>query len=71
MSPVDWREVPKLMPGIQSVGREAIHGIIILSEDDASAWVWLPGRKDGLPADTVAVIGSPLAVFERGASDEQ
>lgn len=67
MSPVDRREIPKLMPGFQSVGREAIHGIIILSDDEASAWVWLPGRKDGIGAETVAVIGSPLNVFERGS----
>jgi hypothetical protein len=69
MSRVDRREIPRLMPGVQSVGRDAIHGIIILSEDEASAWVWLSGRKDGIPAETVAVIGSPLNVLERGSSD--
>jgi hypothetical protein len=67
MSPVDRREIPRLMPGFQSVGRNAIHGIIILAEDAASAWVWVPGRKEGIAAETVAVIGTPLAVLERGA----
>ena len=33
MSPVDSSEIPKLIPGFQSVGREAVHGIIILSLD--------------------------------------
>ena len=33
MSGVDARETPKMMPGFQSVGREAAHGIIILSLD--------------------------------------
>jgi hypothetical protein len=64
MSPIDRREIPKLMPGFQSVGREAIHGIIILSADHGSGWVWLPGRKDGIAADAIAIIGNPLAVFE-------
>jgi hypothetical protein len=67
MSPVDRREIPKLMPGFQSVGREAVHGIIILSRDHGSGWVWLPGRKEPVAAGTVSVIGKPLGVFAKGA----
>ena len=67
MSPVDRREIPKLMPGFQSVGREAVHGIIILSLDHGAAWVWLPGRKEPVAAGTISVIGKPLGVFEKGA----
>jgi len=68
MSPVDSREIPKLIPGFQSVGREAAHGIIILSLDHGSGWVWVPGRKEAIAARTVSVIGAPLGVFERRAS---
>ena len=39
-------KLPKMMPGFQSVGREAAHGMIILSLDHGSGWVWLPGRKE-------------------------
>lgn len=67
MSGVDSREIPKLMPGFQSVGREAAHGIIILSLDHGAGWVWLPGRKEPVAAGTVSVIGKPLGVFEKGA----
>lgn len=66
MSGVDARETPKMMPGFQSVGREAAHGIIILSLDHGAGWVWLPGRKDPIAADTISVIGKPLGVFEKG-----
>jgi hypothetical protein len=67
MSPVDRRELPKLMPGFQSVGREAVHGIIILSRDHGTGWVWLPGRKEPVAAGAISVIGKPLGIFEKGA----
>jgi hypothetical protein len=67
MSLVDRRELPRLMPGFQSVGCEALHGIIILSNDHGSGWVWLPGRKEPVAAETVSVIGKPLGVFAKEA----
>jgi hypothetical protein len=65
MSPVDSRDSTKLMPGFQSVGREAAHGIIILSLDHGSGWVWLPASRELMAADSISVIGSPLGVFKR------
>jgi len=66
MSGVDRRELPRLMPGFQAVGRDAAHGIIILSLDHGAGWVWLPGSKEPVAASTVSVIGKPLRVFEKG-----
>lgn len=66
MSGTDRREIPKLIPGFQSVGREAAHGIIILSADHGSGWVWLRGSAEPVHADCVSVIGTPVGVFERG-----
>lgn len=65
MSGVDSREIPPLIPGFQSVGREAAHGIIILSLDHGSAWVWLPGNEASLQAASMAVIGAPIGVFNQ------
>lgn len=65
MSRIDSRDIPKLMPGFQSVSSEAAHGIIILSLNHGSGWVWLPGRKEHIPADTMSVIGAPVGIFER------
>jgi hypothetical protein len=65
MSGTDRREIPKLIPGFQSVGREAAHGIIILSADHGSGWVWLRGSAEPVHADCVNVIGTPVGVFER------
>lgn len=66
MSGTDRREVPPMIPGFQSVGREAAHGIIILSLDHGSAWVWLPGQPESMAAASMAVIGSPVRIFDNG-----
>jgi hypothetical protein len=65
MSPTDSRELPKLIPGFQSVGQEAPHGIIIFSRNHGSGWVWLPGSNAPVPATTISVVGNPVAVFAR------
>jgi hypothetical protein len=64
MSRVDRCEIPRLVPGFQSVGRDAAHGIVLLSRDHGAAWVWLPGSKEVVAAGRVSVIGKPLGVFE-------
>ena len=66
MSRTDAREVPPMIPGFQSVGRDAPHGIMILSLDHGSAWVCLPGSEATLvPCSSMSVIGSPVRVFDR------
>jgi hypothetical protein len=66
MSRTDAREVPPMIPGFQSVGRDAAHGIIILSLDHGSGWVRLPGSKDLVSCTSMSVIGTPVSVFDRG-----
>src|SRR5262249_5973861 len=66
MSRTDAREVPLMIPGFQSVGRDAVHGIIILSLDHGSSWVRLPQTKDLVPCGSISVIGTPVRVFDRG-----
>jgi hypothetical protein len=39
MSLTDSRELPKLIPGFQSVGPDAPHGIIIFSRNHGAGWV--------------------------------
>jgi hypothetical protein len=66
MSGVDSHEIPKLLPGFQSVGRYAAHGIIILSLDHGTGWVWHPGSKEPFHVDSINTIGVPIGVFEQG-----
>ena len=65
MSVTDSRELPKLIPGFQSVGPDAPHGIIIFSRNHGAGWVWLPGSSASLQATTINVIGNPIGVFSR------
>ena len=65
MSGTDAREIPAMIPGFRSVGRDAAHGIIILSCNHGSGWVWLPGDKQLREAARISVIGAPVGVFER------
>jgi hypothetical protein len=67
MSRTDEREVPLMVPGFRSVGREAAHGIMILSLDHGSAWVCLPGSQDLMPCSSMSVIGNLVRVFDRSA----
>jgi hypothetical protein len=64
MGATDSREIPRLMPGFRSVGRDAAHGNIILSADHGAGWIWLPSSADVARAKTVSVIGMPVGVFE-------
>lgn len=63
MSHTDDTEIPRLLPGFQSVGRDASHGILILSVDHGSGWVWLRSERKIERVATVQVIGAPLEVF--------
>jgi len=66
MSRVDSHEIPRLLPGFQSMDRDAAHGIIILSLDHGSGWVWLPSDKGPCQVDSINIIGVPIGVFEQG-----
>jgi hypothetical protein len=65
MSKTDRDEIPPMMPGFQSVGRDAAHGFIILSLDHGSGWICLPGDAILVASGSIAVIGAPVQVFER------
>jgi hypothetical protein len=68
MSATDRAEIPALIPGFQAVGREAAHGIIILSPDHGTGWVWPPCSPEPVQAETLNVIGAPVLVFRRGVT---
>ena len=66
MSATDTHELPALVPGLQAVSRDCPHGIIILSDDHAAAWAWLPRAPEAAHVEAVNVIGVPLRTFLRG-----
>jgi hypothetical protein len=68
MSMTDQREIPGLLPGFRAVNPSAPHGIIILSLDHGSAWVWSPKGTGPVQANSISVIGAPIKVFRQGRS---
>lgn len=63
LSAVDRRDIPALIPGFQSVGREAPHGLIVLSRNHGTSWVWLPRATEPVRAERISVIGVPVRVY--------
>ena len=68
MSRVDAHDLPPMMPGFQAMSRSAPHGIIILSRDHGSGWVWLPDQDEPIYTKSITVIGTPIHVFQQKAA---
>jgi hypothetical protein len=62
---MDRTELPRLIPSFQAVGLSFAHGLLLLSKDDITAAVWLPGNTQPAEADRITIVGHPLQVFER------
>lgn len=64
MSRVDREGIPPMIPGFRNVAPNAPHGIIILSLNHGSCWVWLPARDGAHVASSIRVAGLPIRVFK-------
>jgi len=64
---MDSDEIPLVVNGFRNVGQSFAHGMVLLSTEQYAAWVWLPGAKHSIQAETVSVVGYPLKIF-RGES---
>jgi hypothetical protein len=59
---MDKREIPRLVKTFRSTGPSHAHGILLLSEDAFSAWVWLPGEVSPVTPTKATVVGMPLLI---------
>jgi hypothetical protein len=66
MSRTDSREIPPMISGFRSIGREAAHGILIFSLNHGTAWVWTPGHDQPTQVVGISVIGHPIFRFKQG-----
>jgi hypothetical protein len=62
---MDGDELPRLIPSFQTVGPRLAHGLFLLSQDDYTAAVWLPGCDKPLVTPRVVVVGYPMQLSER------
>lgn len=61
-SGTDRREQPRLVESFQRVGRRVPHGVLVLSDDSANAWVWLPGETEPVVPRQITIVGYPMAL---------
>ncbi len=65
LSRMDAEEIPPIVTGLRRVGPAHAHGIVLLHSEECAAWVWLPGNNEAVEAESVSVVGHPLALFRR------
>lgn len=59
---MDQREIPELIKTFRATGPKYPHGILLLSSDSLSSWVWLPGKSEAAVPARTTVVGMPLYV---------
>lgn len=69
-SSTDRREQPRLVDSFRRVGTNVPHGMLVLSDDSASAWVWLPGASIPVRPTMITIVGSPMT-FIASAEDSR
>lgn len=62
-SGMDRDEQPRLVRSLRNVGRDVPHGMLVLSDDSAAAWVWLPGQDIPVVPDQIAIVGYPALLI--------
>jgi hypothetical protein len=65
LSPMDRAELPELIHCFRAISSKSGHGILLLSNTHAHAWVWLPQANEPVQAARVIVVGTPLHISER------
>jgi hypothetical protein len=59
----DTKELPKLVPAFQAVGRTQASGLFLLSTNSAIADVWLPGAQRPVRAAQISIVGYPFQLI--------
>lgn len=68
-SSTDRHEQPRLVESFRHVGPGVPHGMLVLSDDGAAAWVWMPGELDPVSPKAITIIGNPMTfIASDGAS---
>jgi hypothetical protein len=62
-SPMDLDETPSIVSSLRVAGPHQAHGMLLLSNDDCTAYVWMPGSDDPLVADRITIVGFPLMIL--------
>lgn len=72
LSPTDRRELPRLVQSLRIVGPDAAHGVLLLSNNQCTSWIWVPGAVEHAVPEAIMVVGYPANLVFPGlpAMDE-
>jgi hypothetical protein len=59
---MDRREIPRLVKSFVATDARVPHGMLVLSNDSAHAWVAMPGQALR-PVDKVVIVGRPMTII--------
>lgn len=61
-SAMDGKELPRLIPSFQAVGPALAHGLVLLSENECTAAIWMPGMDRPVEPKRIVIVGYPLQI---------
>lgn len=61
LSRMDRDELPRIVRSLCVAGPRAPHGIVLLSQDSITAWVWLPEARAPVRPSKVTIVGYPMS----------
>ena len=59
-SGTDRTEQPQLVRAFQRIAPAVPHGMLVLSQDQANAWIWLPETVEPITAERLTIVGVPM-----------
>lgn len=62
LSRTDIAQLPPVVQSFCTTGPDLPHGLVLLSEDSVTSFVWMPGQTAAIVGDVV-VVGIPLQQF--------
>lgn len=62
-SATDRREQPRLIESLRAIEPTSSHGMLVLSDDEANAWIWEPGSPSHAVPTRISIVGYPLTIL--------
>jgi hypothetical protein len=62
-SPMDLNESPQVVSSLRIAGPNQAHGMLLMSNDNCVAHVWMPRSDEPVVADRVTVVGYPVGIL--------
>lgn len=63
LSRPDMKGIIPILPSFRAVSPSCVHGIILLNQDNISAWVLSSDGKDIVPFNKISIIGYPIELI--------